>query len=662
MNKTSTFLVILIFLTNLAFAEVRPPQGAPYPPTLISPGNGAVGDSNPPLLCAQTSDPEGNLAGIKFEVNGGGEGDHISPWITPDASGVACWRDQSPWSEQDHAWQARAVDSNGDQSGASGQWNVKIPASVPAAETCVVNELDADRSAPQTIGTTVNFTVSATCSNGINRIEGYVDGNSIGTIYSDSGVFSWNTNGYGAGNHVFSVKAFGNNGGTKGRSHPYDLVSGAPPTAIPVTCSTNDISVSPSSPQTSGTKIRVTARGDCNTGLRAMKLLVNNSQVWEDAGNLNATWNTNGYSDGTYNLKILTCGVHDNSCAQADVESFNFVIASSSGSTSSDPNQAFGTCEAIKIGNDVYVTVKEGSAIQRRHVPNPETLDALGFSQQMINNKGFSDNQLRTIGQGSDIPDVVVDVNGLNTFKNTFCPNNVAINPGQPSPDQLPPGQFDPHAPGVCAGWETRLWIDAPGRITRQGDQLKLRSGPSMQDGIIAKMPSGYNFIVIGGPTCVDGYTWWNIQGEMGTGWAAEVGDRWWMAPLIEPPLYSTNTIETPLVNQDLPSVPALPTDVHADETSPAIPEDSTFSSVPNVESWTDVELQDRFVIATEVVFHSAYITAVASGHASQICFPYLQMKNLVTFGLCVAGYTASEAMDSVVSLTSILLNELDDN
>lgn len=423
--------LILAITTNFESVSARPNQEeAPQVPNLLSPGNGSTASSNPPTLCAQASDPDGNLQGIKFEVNGGGEGNHISPWIQVDGSGVACWQDNSPWSEQDHAWQARSVDTAGNQSGASGQWNIKIPVTeAPAqSETCTVNDLYADRPAPQTVGTTINFTVVATCTNAINKIETFVDGSGVGTIYSASGNISWKTNGYGAGNHVFSVQVFGNNGGTAGRSHPYDLVD----------------------------------------------------KVEQQQTN---------------------------------------------------PNSAFGNCEAVKIGYDVFVIVKEGSAIQRRHVPNPETLDALGFSQQAINNKGFSDSELKTIGQGSDIPDVVVDPNGFNTFKSTFCPNRTNQNT-----EQLPAGQFDPHASGVCPGWETRLWIGAYARITNAGDQLKLRSGPTLNDSVITKMSAGQKFTVIGGPQCNDSYTWWNIQGDMGTGWAAEAGDKWWMAPMTEAP------------------------------------------------------------------------------------------------------------------------------
>ena len=469
MNKNSVWnILFVLFLTLGQFTttesvSAKPNQEeAPQVPNLLSPGNGSMASSNPPTLCAQASDPDGNLQGIKFEVNGGGEGNHISPFVQVDGNGVACWQDNSPWSEQDHAWQARSEDAAGNQSGASGQWNIKIPVTTTPAEqseTCTVNELYADRPAPQTVGTTINFTVVATCGSGINKIETFVDGSGVGTIYSGSGTISWNTNGYSRGNHVFSVQVIGNSGGSAGRSHPYDLV--------------------------------------------------NNTQEQQQT----------------------------------------------------NPNSAFGNCEAIKIGNPVYIIVKEGNSIQRRHVPNPETLDALGFSQQAINNKGFSDAELNTIGQGSDIPDVVVDPNGFNTFKSTFCPNRNAV-PNQ-STAQLPAGQFDPHASGVCPGWETRLWIGAYARVTNAGDQLKLRTGPTINDSVITKMSAGQKFTVIGGPQCNDSYTWWNIQGDMGTGWAAEAGDKWWMAPMTEPPTATTEQVapnstqqseQTPLVEAPIES------------------------------------------------------------------------------------------------------------
>lgn len=86
-------------------------------------------------------------------------------------------------------------------------------------------------------------------------------------------------------------------------------------------------------------------------------------------------------------------------------------------------------------------------------------------------------------------------------------------------------------------------------------DSLKLRTEASTNENVIAKMPAEYVFTVIGGPKCNEGFTWWNIQGTMGTGWAAEAGEDnghtyWWMAPMTDPPVVVivTNTPVPPVV------------------------------------------------------------------------------------------------------------------
>ena len=89
---------------------------------------------------------------------------------------------------------------------------------------------------------------------------------------------------------------------------------------------------------------------------------------------------------------------------------------------------SFNTGDIVNISGNIYVIVKG----QRRHIPNPDTLDALGISRGLIDNRGFSDADLNTIPQGSDIPDINVDPSGFQSFKNLIFPNNIPINPVNP--------------------------------------------------------------------------------------------------------------------------------------------------------------------------------------------------------------------------------------
>jgi uncharacterized protein YgiM (DUF1202 family) len=52
-------------------------------------------------------------------------------------------------------------------------------------------------------------------------------------------------------------------------------------------------------------------------------------------------------------------------------------------------------------------------------------------------------------------------------------------------------------------------------------DRLNLRSAASIASSIVAVMPSGTVGSVIGGPRDSDGYTWYQLQTRLGTGWSA---------------------------------------------------------------------------------------------------------------------------------------------
>ncbi len=93
----------------------------------------------------------------------------------------------------------------------------------------------------------------------------------------------------------------------------------------------------------------------------------------------------------------------------------------------------FSTGDVIQIGYDVFVMLNG----QRRLVPNPDTLDALGIPRSWIDNKGLSDFQLKTITRGPDIPDVNRDPAGFDAFKARYFPNTTPIVPATATPREL---------------------------------------------------------------------------------------------------------------------------------------------------------------------------------------------------------------------------------
>lgn len=217
----------------------------------------------------------------------------------------------------------------------------------------------------------------------------------------------------------------------------------------------------------------------------------------------------------------------------------------------SDPSKYFYEGDVIEIDGRIYVIVVSGGTRYRRWVPNPDSLDALGITRSMIDNKGFSDAELRLIQEGSDIPDVNRNYSGFQDFKEEYFPNLAPIVPA-PS-DQ---GE-EPSLPtsGICSGQTTRMSLNSKGVITEDGVDLRLRRDHSLSAGIIRELPTGYRFTIINGPVCQDGFTWWQISGDYGTGWSAEAGVddgrwQWWMAPRTETQVSVPTPAPTPVQNE----------------------------------------------------------------------------------------------------------------
>lgn len=79
------------------------------------------------------------------------------------------------------------------------------------------------------------------------------------------------------------------------------------------------------------------------------------------------------------------------------------------------------------------------------------------------------------------------------------------------------------------AGWVAGSFLVATtppagiqiGSTVRTTSGLKLRASASTSGALITTMPSGTRGTVIGGPVSANGYTWWQLQTSLGTGWAA---------------------------------------------------------------------------------------------------------------------------------------------
>lgn len=446
-------------------------------------------------------------------------------------------------------------DPNVDWSGANTQvFNYELTSNQPPPQpnppsiTCWIDSFNVSPN-PATVGDQVQINGHGSCNNVEVRATRVFFGGDVYEIGGNNTLSkTWNTSNVSPGSYKIKleVAGLGDNNWSQAASQTIDLQindQGQSQPSQSTNCQITSVDVYPNSPQAPGVKVKINAAGRCDSNVRAWRVKVDGDVQYEFGASptFTWTWDTGGWNDGNHKVRIELASIGDDNWSNIDADVFTYAL-SSSASPPDDPNKAFGNCEAINIGYPAYVIVKEGSAIQRRQVPNETTLDALGFSRQMINNKGFSDQALLTIGEGVNIPDVARDPDGFRTFKATFCPSLSPIVPGQNSGTiNTPTGQqyFDPHAPGVCEGQVTRLWPGAEGRVTNQGDGLKLRTEPKIQKKNAKEaMSSGYRFYVVGGPTCSDGYTWWQITGPKGTGWSAEKNGEgvWWMAPIEEAP------------------------------------------------------------------------------------------------------------------------------
>lgn len=72
-----------------------------------------------------------------------------------------------------------------------------------------------------------------------------------------------------------------------------------------------------------------------------------------------------------------------------------------------------------------------------------------------------------------------------------------------------------------------RMIINQRGHVCTLSDPVSVRASPARSANTLVQIESGTQFTVIGGPSCSDNWSWWNIQLLDGTttGWVSEGGD-----------------------------------------------------------------------------------------------------------------------------------------
>jgi hypothetical protein len=84
------------------------------------------------------------------------------------------------------------------------------------------------------------------------------------------------------------------------------------------------------------------------------------------------------------------------------------------------------------------------------------------------------------------------------------------------------------------SGPPSRLSYAMTGRVAvTDGQPLNLRDDPNRTAPVLAQLPEGTAFLVVGGPTCADGLTWWEVNVDDLWGWVAESSAEggYWIEP-----------------------------------------------------------------------------------------------------------------------------------
>jgi len=109
----------------------------------------------------------------------------------------------------------------------------------------------------------------------------------------------------------------------------------------------------------------------------------------------------------------------------------------------------------------------------------------------------------------------------------------------QAIPATSPPGAVNPVATPIPGGTEyscpgappVRLRVGMTARVT-PGLPNKVRSQPAAGATQVGNIPGEGIFTVIGGPTCADGYTWWQVDYQGLIGWTASgTAEEYWLEP-----------------------------------------------------------------------------------------------------------------------------------
>jgi hypothetical protein len=102
--------------------------------------------------------------------------------------------------------------------------------------------------------------------------------------------------------------------------------------------------------------------------------------------------------------------------------------------------------------------------------------------------------------------------------------NSVEFLGGEPALSAaITPVRFPEPCPGAPP---QRVQVGEMARVCTQSDRLVVRTEPSRTAAELTRLETGESFLITGGPSCADNWSWWQVRAASGeVGWVAEGGD-----------------------------------------------------------------------------------------------------------------------------------------
>jgi spore germination protein YaaH len=209
---------------------------------------------------------------------------------------------------------ARDQTSWGKYGNSSGRWDAYDNSAVFTLTSCSSVSVSVSPASPQALGTSVTLSATSTgCANPEYHFAVLAPGATayqMAQDYSTAGTYSWDTTGLTPGTYRFSVwvrdaASAGAQGNTTGTWDAYDNSA----VFTLTTCKSASVSVSPASPQASGTKVTLTATSTgCANPEYHFAVLAPGATAYQVVQDYSTSstfaWDTTGLTPGTYRFSV----------------------------------------------------------------------------------------------------------------------------------------------------------------------------------------------------------------------------------------------------------------------------------------------------------------------------------------------------------------------